>query len=71
MRIHQYYLERATKRAIELDETIHLWCNLYDLSNKHQWGIIEWYLEFLNDIPAKELTIEPMEDLSEESHSRE
>jgi len=70
IRTHKYYLERATKRAIKLDETVHLWCHLYDLSNKDQWRIIEWYLEFLNDIPDSELSIETMEDLSEEFHSR-
>ena len=71
IRTHKYYLERATKRAINLNETVHLWCHLYDFSNKYQWRIIEWFLEFLNDIPAKELTIKTMEDLSEEYHSRE
>ncbi|WP_256392748.1 polysaccharide deacetylase family protein [Natronoarchaeum rubrum] len=46
-RLHLQYLERATLRAIENDEHLHLWCHLYDLSNERQMAPVSEYLQTL------------------------
>ncbi|MFC6727926.1 polysaccharide deacetylase family protein [Natronoarchaeum mannanilyticum] len=46
-RLHLQYLERATVRAIENDEHLHLWCHLYDLANEKQLAPLAAYLRTL------------------------
>ncbi|WP_313694895.1 hypothetical protein [Halorarum halobium] len=62
---HGRYLRRATGRSIESGTPLHLWCHLYDLSNEHQWEVLEGYLEFLADVPDDALSVETMESLAE------
>jgi len=64
-RTHMYYLKRATQRAIESGEPLHLWCHLYDLSNEYQWRLVEKYLEYLHQIPEDELEIKTMNELGQ------
>lgn len=64
-RAHEHYLRRATQRSIESGTPLHLWCHLYDISNEHQWPILEEYLDYLGDVPNEKLEIEPMETLAD------
>ena len=42
--LQRRYLERAIRDAIERDAHCHLWCHLYDLSNRYQWPVIRSFL---------------------------
>ena len=48
VRTRQYlqrrYLRRAVRDAVENDGYCHLWCHLYDLSNRYQWPPIDAFL---------------------------
>lgn len=67
-RIHRYYLSTATQRSIKSETPLHLWCHLYDLSNRHQWEVLDGYLDFLSEIPDRELQVKTMEGLGDEFH---
>lgn len=64
--VHQHYLRRSTQQAIESGIPLHLWCHLYDLSNRHQWEVLAEYFEYLSAIPDKKLEIKTMSGLYEE-----
>lgn len=64
-RAHAYYLRRATRRTIETGVPLHLWCHLYDLSNEHQWDVLEGYLEYLAGVPDDDLEILTMDALAD------
>lgn len=64
-RLHARYLRRATRRAIETETPLHLWCHLYDLSNDHQWSVVAWYLDYLDSLPEDALEIRTMESLGD------
>ncbi|MFC7098070.1 hypothetical protein [Halobaculum marinum] len=63
-RIHGRYLRRSTERAMETGKPLHLWCHLYDLSNEHQWAVVEDYLAYLGSLPEEALTVRTMEELA-------
>ncbi|MFC5971942.1 polysaccharide deacetylase [Halomarina salina] len=65
-RVHLFYLIRSTRRAIESGTALHLWCHLFDLSNAHQFEVLDAYLEYLSTVPEDELRIRTMRDLPEE-----
>lgn len=64
-RAHEFYLRRATNRAVESGVPLHLWCHLYDLSNEEQWSVLGRYLEFLGDVPDEELEVLTMRSLGD------
>ncbi|MFC7069227.1 hypothetical protein [Halobaculum lipolyticum] len=64
-RVHGHYLRRSTERAVETGSHLHLWCHLYDLSNEHQWEVLEDYLAYLGSVPDGDLTVRTMESLAD------
>ena len=65
-RVQLYYLVRSTRRAIENGTPLHLWCHLFDLSNPHQFAVLESYLEYLSTVPEEDLRIRTMDELPAE-----
>jgi hypothetical protein len=45
--LQRQHLSRAVDAAVETDGYCHLWCHLYDLSNEHQWPVVQSFLEEL------------------------
>lgn len=59
-------LQEITRRAVEEDAYVHLWCHLYDLSNEYQWplvaDIIEEFATYRNEGQLEILTMEALND---------
>ncbi|SEP10603.1 hypothetical protein SAMN05216388_103325 [Halorientalis persicus] len=62
-KIHLQYLKKSTKRAFLSGTPLHLWCHLYDLSNEHQWEVIDKYFDYLDGIQESDLMIKTMSEL--------
>lgn len=45
--IHTSYLRDAIETALETDTPVHLWAHLYDVANRHQWAVIQDFLDVL------------------------
>jgi len=70
--LHRRYLRRAVTEAIETDGYCHLWCHLYDLSNRQQFSPISG---FLGDLAAMrdrgDVEVMTMVDLNDHVRDRE
>lgn len=63
-RYHLEKLKRATEGAVEEEAHLHLWCHLFDLSNRHQFDVVREYLEWLDSYrESHDVTVARMEDL--------
>jgi len=74
VRTRQYlqrrYLRQAVADAAAADRYCHLWCHLYDLSNRYQWRLVSDFLEELAAMRDRgEVEIMTMEALND--HVRE
>ena len=70
-RLHERYLRRATRIAIEEDSHLHLWCHLFDLSNEYQFPQVESYLETLGALRDRgDVEIRTMAGLNEDVRER-
>ncbi|WP_336361231.1 hypothetical protein [Haladaptatus sp. ZSTT2] len=45
--LHLRRMETELKAVVEKDGYAHFWCHLWDLSNEHQWGVVEPFLDML------------------------
>lgn len=49
-RLHERYLSRTVERAARTDGHVHLWCHLWDLSNRYQWEPVRTFVERLAEL---------------------
>lgn len=63
-RLHVNKLAEATRRAVENDGHLHLWCHLFDVSNRRQLAAVGAYLEWLETYREEaDLTVATMDEL--------
>lgn len=63
-RYHLEKLKRTTETAVEEESHLHLWCHLFDISNRHQFEVVREYLDWLESFrESNDVTVAPMEDL--------
>jgi hypothetical protein len=63
-RYHLKKLQQATMTAVEEDSHLHLWCHLFDISNEHQFDVVQEYLDWLGSFQQNhDLSIAPMQEL--------
>lgn len=62
--LHLKKLKRATKTANKEGSHLHLWCHLFDISNQHQFEVVDEYLDWLQSFQeTHDVTVAPMEEL--------
>lgn len=63
-RLHLRKLKEATKSTIEKESHLHLWCHLFDISNRYQFEVVQEYLKWLDSFREdNKIRIVPMEQL--------